>query len=189
MCFLSFMPSVRDPRRYYRGFVPTLPPASAISAFQALFHGYGGLRNPQTRRVFRYVQPRAYADRQCNIPPRNMPRPHPVRHGHAQLANDPHHHFLKPVTWLRVLRTVQHFAKYKAADSFKLSRQLQLHQHAVDLIRFCGLVLYKKKRALSTDLIRRPQRGGKHGKTAAVKYSLPSARGESRRPGLHSQSP
>ena len=84
----------------------------------------------------RDVQRRAHAERQRDVPPRHVAGAQTVRHRHSQVADDAQHDFFQGVALVFCLVFCMQSSispKTMPADVGQFSRQLQLHQHAIDL--------------------------------------------------------
>src|SRR6476646_7498932 len=116
------------------------------------------------------------AERQGDVAARNVPGTQPVSHGHIEVREHTHHDLFQRISLLfitiAILRAVQHFAKDNASNLGQFSRQLQLHEHAVNLVRLGGDVFEKQDGVGSANFIRRAQRSHKNGEASAVENSF-----------------
>ena len=72
----------------------------------------------------------------------------------------------------REMEAIQHLAEDYPAHRVKLAGQLQLHKHAINPVRLFAQVLQEEDPVISTEFIRRAERGGQDGETSAVENAL-----------------
>src|SRR5580700_8281346 len=101
-----------------------------------------------------------------------MARLHPKYNWNLQAGQNPHDDLLQCVIQSAWLAAVNHFAEHDATYALELSRELQLHQHAVDAIRPLGPVFDKQDGSCRLKFVGRTQRGAEQRQTATVEDSL-----------------
>ncbi len=89
-----------------------------------------------------------------------------------QVFDNPEDDLLERVSLVGRLHAVHQFAKDDAAHALQLSRELQLHQHAVDLVGLGGDVFQEKQLAFGFRFVGRAQRGDQDRKTSAIEHTL-----------------
>src|ERR1700687_1209806 len=108
------------------------------------------------------------SDRQSDVRARDMPGTQAKCHWNSEIAYHSQNHFLERVILSWALLAIHHFAEDNAAHVFQLARELQLHQHAINLVRLGCEVLHEENRPRGVDVIRRAQRRYQDGKTSAI---------------------
>src|ERR1700690_2791582 len=87
---------------------------------------------------------------------------------HSQAADDSFDDFLQSVTVIRGLNAVEHFTEDNTSYFVELSRQLQLHQHAVDLKGLGGDIFEKQDCACGLKFVGRAERCRQDREASAV---------------------
>src|SRR4029077_15171659 len=103
---------------------------------------------------------------------RNMSRGQSVGDWNIQIANHSHDDLLQRITLTRRRPAVEHLAEDDTAYFRKLPRQLQMHQHAINLIWLGADVLDENEGAVGVNPPGRPQRDTQNKKPPAIKSSF-----------------
>ena len=82
---------------------------------------------------------------------------------------------LQCVALIGGLDAVQHLAEDDSAHAVQFAAELQLHEHAVDLVGLGVDVLEEEDLVPGLDFIRRAQRGHQNGEASAIELALGAA--------------
>src|SRR6266481_5459933 len=102
-------------------------------------------------------QLRLYSNWQSNIPAGYVAGLESVDNWAIEILEDAHNDLLKRIALVRGSGAAGHFSKNDSANSVESARHAQLHEHAVDAVRFLANVLKEQQCVVGLNLELRPE--------------------------------
>src|SRR5262245_48779759 len=121
----------------------------------------------QLQVFFAGVKQSRHPERQSQGPSGGVPRGESVEDRKTKVPKDIEDDFLKAVTLVGARSTTKHFSENDPMNVLQLPCQLEVHQHAIDLIRFGIHIFQKENLARSLHFVGGPQSCSQERKTAA----------------------